>query len=332
MVARGRLLAAAIVLAAVSVRSGIAQPAADCGKAKTPAEKAICGDPQLAAADAAMAKAYAALFQSEQPAQQSQLRANQRRWISARDGACTEQKDEAFVRCLSAETDRRRGFLAGEGANGPAGAPPLIPTFFNDSKTSVYEIAVDYPQFAPPVGTNFNRAVRELTMDAKLLAEYRKPVPFSTPGASNYYQVTYETTYLVPHLAAVTFQIEDYAGGAHPNHSRAAMLWDPADDQGVKLSDILGDPATAAPAISAVCKGKLQAQAKEEDWELFDNADVAAVVGGTKSWAADKDGVTILFDPYSVASYAAGPHECRLSYGELAPWLKPGGPLSPRRE
>jgi hypothetical protein len=40
--------------------------------------------------------------------------------------------------------------------------------------------------------------------------------------------------------------------------------------------------------------------------------------------------VAILFNPYSVAPYVAGPHECRIPYAEQARWLKPGGPLPPR--
>jgi hypothetical protein len=81
-----------------------------------------------------------------------------------------------------------------------------------------------------------------------------------------------------------------------------------------------------------MCKAQLEAQAKQEGWELFDNADVAGVVGETANWAADKDGVEILFDPYSVAAYVVGPRECRLSYTDVKDLLKPGGPLPPQSE
>ena len=76
----------------------------------------------------------------------------------------------------------------------------------------------------------------------------------------------------------------------------------------------------------------MEGQAKEEGWELFDNADFAAVVGEVTNWAPGKEGVEILFDPYSIAAYVVGPRECRLSYAELQHWLKPGGPLPPRQQ
>jgi hypothetical protein len=64
-------------------------------------------------------------------------------------------------------------------------------------------------------------------------------------------------------------------------------------------------------------------------WELFDDADFAAVVREFVHWALNKDGVDILFDQYSIAAYVFGQHECRLSWADLASWLKPGGPLPP---
>ena len=98
----------------------------------------------------------------------------------------------------------------------------------------------------------------------------------------------------------------------------------------LKLADVLADPKTAVAEIAARCKTQLEEQAKKEDWELFDNADVAAVVGEDTNWAADKEGVEILFDPYSVAPYVVGPRECRLSYADVKQWLNPSGPLPPR--
>ena len=68
------------------------------------------------------------------------------------------------------------------------------------------------------------------------------------------------------------------------------------------------------------------AQAKKQGWELFPDADFASVVRDIKSWAPGKDAVEILFDPYSVAPYAAGSHEWTVSYRELTTLLKPDGP------
>ena len=269
----------------------------------------------------------AALAGTLPPAQQTELRRDQRQWVTARDGACAEAKEPALAACLRGETERRRRFLAGEGANGAAGAPPLLPVYFHEAKKGAYEIDVAYPAFAPPAGAAFNRAAHDAVLGKDALADYRQDKPNKFNGSSNFYRGTYDTTYLAPHLVSVTFQLAGYAGGAHPNNWRIGLLWDPASDRPLALGDVLADPATAVPAVSALCK----VQGEKQDWGLFDNPDFAAVVQDAKSWAIDKDGVTIMFDPYSVAPYVAGPHDCRLSFAELKDWLKPGGPLPPQQ-
>jgi uncharacterized protein YecT (DUF1311 family) len=310
----------------LSGATAAAQPSFDCAKASTKAEKTICANPQLAAADAAMTGAYAALSKALPPAQQTGLRADQRQWVTERDGGCAEQKDDALVECLLAATDRRQRFLSGEGDNGPAGAPPLLPVFFVERKPKLYEISVAYPQFASPTGAKFNAAAKDAAIDPKAIDNYRQDKPNEFNGSSNFYDVSYETTYLDPKLVSVTLQFATYEGGAHPNSNRIGVLWNLAADKPVALGDFLADPDKAVAAISARCK----TIAEKEDWGLFDNADFGAVVKDPKPWAVDKDGATIMFDPYAVSAYAFGPHDCRLTWAELKDWLKPGGALPPQ--
>ncbi|HEU0215322.1 MAG TPA: lysozyme inhibitor LprI family protein [Stellaceae bacterium] len=314
------------LLSALWAEDAAAQPSFDCTKATTATEKAICASPELAAADTAMNKAFAALAKSIAPDQQAALHRDQIDWIKSRDSACSERKDEALAACLLGETDKRRHLLLGEGGSGAAGAPPLLPTYFREVRPKLYEITLAYPQFTPPAGANFNKAVREPIFGKNALAEYRQNAPNKFNGSSNFYQATYDIPYLSPTLASVALQFASYAGGAHPNNWRVGLLWDIPADKAVTPEDILADPAKAVPAISALCK----AIGEREDWGLFSDADFAAVVGDLNSWAVDKDGVTIMFDPYSVAPYVSGPHDCRLSYAELKDWLKPGGLLPPQ--
>jgi hypothetical protein len=177
------------------------------------------------------------------------------------------------------------------------------------------------PSNAPPARSRSGRTRSRNT--ARWSARWPK-------GAANYYEATYQIAYADPKLVSLVFTFDTFTGGAHPNHARTALLFDLAAGRALKLADVLTDPKEAAPEIAMRCKAQLEEQAKKEDWELFDNADVAAVVGDAANWAADKDGIEILFDPYSVAAYVVGPRECRLSYSELAKWLKPGGPLPPQ--
>jgi uncharacterized protein YecT (DUF1311 family) len=314
----------AFSVAALWVASAAAQPAPDCAKAPTPAEQAICRDLRLAAADAAMAEAYAALRATRSPVQRADLQRDQRQWIKDRDAGCSDRKDAALVQCLLRATEERRHLLAGEGDNGAAGAPTLLPVYFYEAQPKQYEIDIAYPQFAARVAPKFNAAVRAPIFGKDALSEYRTQT--RVDAGANFYQVAYDTTYLAPNLVSVTLQLGGYSGGAHPNNWRVALLWNLAADKPIAIADFLADPVAAVLAISALCK----AHGEKEDWGLFDKPDFAAVVRDPASWAVAKDGVTIQFDPYSVTPYVAGPHNCRLSYAGLKPWLKPGGPLPPR--
>src|SRR5215472_2540593 len=126
------LLVALMLLGAAG--SAAAQPAFDCKQAKSPVEKAICGSPDLAAADNNMAAAYAALAKILPPPQQAGLRVDQRQWLKNRDAACAEAKGDALAACLLKETTKRRHFLLGDGGNGAADAPPLLPAFYSEGK------------------------------------------------------------------------------------------------------------------------------------------------------------------------------------------------------
>jgi len=323
---------AALLLVAASPA---AQPVPDCHQAKTPAETAICSNAELAAADKAMGRAYATLRAQLPPEQQKALLADQRRWVTRRTAACGDKSDDALAQCLLAQTDARRRFLGGEGPNGAAGVPRIVPALFHEARKGRYEISIEYPQVLAPRGpaaAAFERVARAIAFGKDAVKEYREMEPPMAAGAENYYDATYNVTYLDPRLVSVIFTIGTYTGGAHPNSTRAALLfeWDKA--RALRLADILADPKQAVAAIAMMCKAQLEAQAKQEGWELFDNADVAGVVGETANWAADKDGVEILFDPYSVAAYVVGPRECRLSYTEVKDLLEPGGPLPPQPE
>lgn len=306
--------------------AAMAQASFDCAKASTASEKAICADPTLAATDKAMGQAYDALEKTLKPDQQKGLRADQNGWVANRDGGCFQMTGDTLTQCLLTATNQRKNFLAGVGDNGPAGAPPLLPAFFDESKKNLYDIAVAYPNFAPPVAPKFNAAAKDLVLGGNVLDDYRTDKPGPVPGATNFYDVGYDVTFLDPHLAAVTVQFFGFAGGAHPNNWRSALLWNLTQDKPVALGDFFADPEKAVPAVSALCK----AIAEKEDWGLLDNPDFDTVVKDPKSWAVGKDGATILFDPYSVAPYAAGPHDCRLTWDALKDLLKPGGMLPPQ--
>src|SRR5438445_10117790 len=90
------LLAGPAALLLLLATGAAAQPMPECRQAKTEAEKAICGNPELSAADKRMAQAYAALRAQLPSEQKAALLADQRRWITRRGAACGDKSDDAL--------------------------------------------------------------------------------------------------------------------------------------------------------------------------------------------------------------------------------------------
>jgi uncharacterized protein YecT (DUF1311 family) len=305
-----------------------AQPVADCKRARNAAERAICMDPHLAAADSEMAKAYSALRALLPTGQHAGLLDSQREWIAQRDGACQDKGSE-LTQCLWEQTQARRRFLAGEGPNAGVGALRLLPAFHREAAAH-YTISIEYPQIPSSAGANaapFNEESRKIAFGSGPggATAFRNNEPMRNGEAKTFYDESYEIRYLDAHLASIVFAIATYEGGAHPNGASIGVLFDFDRARPLRLGDFLVNAEEAIPAIAARCEH----EATEEDWGVFENADFAAVVSDIAGWTASRDGVAILFNPYSVTPYVAGPHECRIPYTELARWLKPGGPLPP---
>jgi hypothetical protein len=209
------------------------------------------------------------------------------------------------------------------------GALRLLPAFYRKAAAH-YKISIAYPQVPSSAGAitaSFNKESRKIAFGSGPggATAFRNNEPLRNSEAKTFYDASYEIRYLDAHLASVVFSIATYEGGAHPNGESIGLLFDFDRARPLRLADFLANPRDAIPAIAARC----EREATEGDWGVFENANFTAVVGEISGWAAGSDGVAILFNPYSVTPYVAGPHECRIPFTELTRWLKPGGPLPP---
>jgi uncharacterized protein len=104
--ARARLAVAAALYLAVCAFPRAAP--ADCGRAATPAEEAVCGDAALRKLDGEMATLYGRLLRSQQGTSATDIRREQKAWW-ARKEACGGD-----VACLSSRYSERIAVLSGQ--------------------------------------------------------------------------------------------------------------------------------------------------------------------------------------------------------------------------
>jgi len=320
---------AAVVLTA-TFAGGRQAIAFDCAKAKSPSEKAICADPAARAADEAMTKAFEAFRAGADPATRAKILESQVRWLSTRDGDCSDKSGAELSACLARESDDRRRYLTGAPATGP-GAPDPIAPFLRVEKGGKGRADVDMEllKFVKPA----NGAERAFNAGVdKFMEDITEP---DDPKTDTYaFATSMSLEYASTRLVSARAQGYADAGGAHPNSYIAHVNIDLSLGRELKFAD-LADGA-GAEKIIALCYDQVKAAKKDR---LGDDApmtaddlkDLAKTVkestADLSGWGFGADEATVDYNPYSVGAYVEGFYDCKLPYERLRPLIKSSFPL-----
>jgi len=212
------------------------------------------------------------------------------------------------------------------------------------NKKLKYEVAAAYPQLTGSVDPNyekFNQSVRSLI--AKKVSDFKKgmtptaedePTPDETPAESLGSDITigYTVALAKDDLIAIEFVVSDYeAGAAHPNSYTEVVNFDLKNGKSIKLPELFQPGAKYLQALSTYCIQDFKKQAKEQGANaMLDDDDWIKRGAGPEltnyaNWSITKKGLEITFDPYQVASYAAGPQSVTVPYSALKDIIKPDG-------
>lgn len=133
--------------------------------------------------------------------------------------------------------------------------------------------------------------------------------------------------YRTERVISVSGLYYSYTGGAHPNTNR--LCWNFDLEEGVFFEpEILADGTELRSVVAAEILR--QARIPREDgyipaegyWE-----DYETLIADWSSYAVsfDETGMTVVFSPYELAPYAAGPQEFHMTYDWLKPYLSARG-------
>ena len=316
------------VLSLMMVLAGAAPALAfDCAKAARDDEKAICADPKLKAADAAMDAAYKAVRSKLNTADIKALVTSQRLWLSQR------QDCGGDAECLLYRTETRTKELTPQPESGPGGVE-LVPFFIaKPGDRTHWEVMVSGFHLAEPQSVMFESYIGEVQSEAERAPLSEEDV---IPDREPYmFQQTLTATYASPRFLSVSSAVYEYSGGAHGNYGGTSRHFDLQVDAEVDYADIFAEGAETA--IVPECRRLLKMQRSErlgeevqEDdgiWNLRES--VLKAVADLRNWTFSADSAAIYFPPYEVGSYAEGEYECRMPLAFLKPLLKPGNPWVP---
>jgi hypothetical protein len=160
------------------------------------------------------------------------------------------------------------------------------------------------------------------------LAEWIEP---PDPDWTSFFEADGSVVWAEPPLVSVVFDVSVfYAGAAHPGHYARTLVWDAERGRALTLAGLFrrGAPWLEALAFRAI--PALEADLGEMADLRWIEEGAGPVAENYARWALVEDGLLVLFDPYQVAPYAAGPQAVTIDRAALADVADPAGPLGAR--
>ncbi|MBN9504288.1 MAG: hypothetical protein BGO01_03885 [Armatimonadetes bacterium 55-13] len=193
-------------------------------------------------------------------------------------------------------------------------------------KADYYEINTSYPEwkstnklgaFANPVLKKWalgehNSWLAQVKQDQKDLEK---------PTMAWYHEIGFSVARSDARILSVVAGMEDYSGGAHPNHwtlcFNFAMV--KGKPKQIKLKDLFKPGGNPEKLVSDKVIAKLM---KMEGADWVQNGEVKKLDKiQIEKFTIEKDGITYGFDPYVMGPYAAGDFEVKLTWAELGSTL-----------
>lgn len=153
------------------------------------------------------------------------------------------------------------------------------------------------------------------------------PYAFGPPIPSTW-EVAWDARSASGELVSLEFDVYVYhTGAAHPNSHTFTLNWAMADRRALELGDLFRDGTAWVDVVSERAIERIEEGLGEwavgNDW-VRDGA--GPDPANFASWTIEPAGLRIVFDPYQVAPYAAGPRTVTIPWDALAGVLEPDGP------
>lgn len=131
--------------------------------------------------------------------------------------------------------------------------------------------------------------------------------------------------YLDDHIASFVIEDYEYAGGAHGNATTSAITYDFEDGTLRELAlDDLFDLEKGYDVLSdAVMNGLRKAGASN----VLNNSVTQVTLEQMSRFVVSPQGLTTIFDPYEMGSYAEGAYRVTVPWKQLAGVVKPNSPV-----
>ncbi|MGZ8362896.1 MAG: DUF3298 domain-containing protein [Caulobacteraceae bacterium] len=188
----------------------------------------------------------------------------------------------------------------------------------------------DWPVLHKKLYTDAVAQLRKFAAEAPQLRADNASGGVTSPPVGQ--EVSWSVAAANPRLVSLLAVNYEDTGGAHPNHGYDAMLWDAVQQIEIKKDELFRPRGPADDAVkAALCDGIHKARAEkgveespevQEGWPCPDWRDPDITLSPSTT-PGKFGGVTFVFSPYEIGSYAEGEYEVTLPQSVLQPVLNP---------
>jgi len=136
---------------------------------------------------------------------------------------------------------------------------------------------------------------------------------------------SYEIEYKSASLVSILFMGSNYCGGAHPSPVFYCVNFDLEKGRIVAVKDIFRKGSGYYEKLSALCIRELKKRNISSSSELI-NEGASSRAENFECFYLKSDALVILFPPYQVAPYAAGPQEVIIPFRSIRDLIDPASP------
>ena len=209
-----------------------------------------------------------------------------------------------------------------------------VQRYAEDGKTLLVEINRDnmtlsgdgFEKAADAVKKHFYRTEEDLSRQADDLVEMAMDQYMATKDSNSWFspygsRTSYEVTRLDANVLSVKINSYDYEGGAHGYGAEWGTTIDLKNGAELALSQLAEDAPGFMNKVLEIVLENLSGRQEEDD--LFDDYEsyVKQHIEET-GWYLDVAGIVLVYTPYEIGPYASGNIAVRVSYEEVAEYMK----------
>ncbi len=146
---------------------------------------------------------------------------------------------------------------------------------------------------------------------------------------SSWYESSYDAWMAADSVLNVEATVSTYgSGAAHPNHHTWTLVWDLEAGAELEPGDLFRAGSGWLDTLSQRAVEALQRELGEMSDDEWIRAGAGPELDNFSAWTVVPEGIRIVFDPYQVAAYAAGPRVVIVPWASLASVLDPDAPVA----